>query len=163
MAVGSGWRLAVGGGWRLAVGGWWSLGAVLTKKNSGFLRTALHGRRTPAPKYCVSCSCVMMMLNSDSKYTTVVGLLSRSVDTRAKRRGISGECSTWPRVFESAGSGRVMRLRRAFVAIKWAWAAEGRPWMERLWPGRRVVCWVVELSFSEAPLQATATSLRPQA
>ena len=45
-----GWRLAVGGCWRqLAVvgGGWWSLMAVLravlslTKKKSGFLRTAL--------------------------------------------------------------------------------------------------------------------------
>ena len=40
LAVG-GWRLAVDGGWRLAVGGWWPLGAVLSQKNSAFVRTAL--------------------------------------------------------------------------------------------------------------------------
>ena len=38
-----GWGLAVGGGWQLAVGGPWGLScrAVLHKKNSGFLGTAL--------------------------------------------------------------------------------------------------------------------------
>ena len=41
VAVGDDWRLAVDSGRRLAVGGWRSLGAVLNKNKSGFLRTAL--------------------------------------------------------------------------------------------------------------------------
>ena len=47
LAVGGGWRLAVGGSWRLAVGGplGRSLRAVLNKKKTGPLRTALRRRR----------------------------------------------------------------------------------------------------------------------
>ena len=95
LAVGR-WLLAVGGGWRrLVVGGWWRLavgglcGLSLTKKNSGFLRTALPTNANRWPTTA----------NNTGGYGSTAGdsasatgglLLTPAIDCRAASDGPTG-------------------------------------------------------------------------